>query len=86
MRLNPSCELRHTRGKDVIVASGNTGSRVLVVNSSFSTLWKKAEGIDFRTQDLAAWIQEEYGLDEAIAAKEAASTVGLWEAEGLILP
>lgn len=81
MRLSGLCTLLEMRGKYLLLlpSADMRGQQALEVNQSFAFLWRTLEGKEFSPADVAAALQQEYGLDPEDAAREAGQVIALWE-------
>jgi hypothetical protein len=82
MKTKKGFHLRNVCGEYVIVAEGIENidfSKIINMNESAAFLWKKIDGSgDFTTDDLGAYLCEEYDVDEATAKADAAQLVQQW--------
>ncbi|MBP3202061.1 MAG: PqqD family protein [Bacteroidales bacterium] len=85
MKLLDCCKLhRRRRQWTLMVYAGHI--HALEVNESFAHLWQAFDGKEFTRSDVAAFLEGEYGLDEAEAREQAAQICDLWETQHLLMP
>lgn len=80
MRLSGLCTLLEMRGKYLLLLPSvdKGGQEALQVNESFAFLWRALEGKEFSPADVAAALQQEYGLDPEEAIRESDRIIALW--------
>jgi hypothetical protein len=60
-------------------------SRIISMNESAAYLWKKIEDDhEFTIDEMAAYLLEEYDIDEATAKRDVAKAIEAWKEAGLI--
>ena len=83
MKLIGRAALHKKRGRNIlIVLAGAT--HALEINESFASLWDFFCGREFDVPDVAAFLREEYGLDDSQAQEDAAKVIDLWEKYSLV--
>ena len=88
MHIHPSFHLREL-GDDHLVIGGGAGlfrrsRHVVRLNDSAAFLWRSVAEREFDAALLAQLLREEYGLEEAVAAADAASILAAWRKAGLV--
>lgn len=74
MKISPKFKLRSIVGENVIIMQGKYGgdmTKIISLNDSSVFLWNKFHETEFTTDDVAAALVEEYGIDEELAGKDA---------------
>ncbi len=88
MRTRKGFNLRTVCGESILVAEGEQNidfSNIISMNESSAYLWHKAQECDnFTTEDIKTWLTEEYDVDPAVAATDAAALLQQWAEAGLI--
>jgi len=88
MRIHPGYHLRELGDDHLVIgkdaAAKQNERRVVRLNTSAAFLWRAVEGKEFDVPMLARQLQEEYGLDAARAAADAAAIVSAWTDAGLV--
>lgn len=87
MKVNKGFELREMCGENIIIGVGLENidfCRVISLNDSALFLWRKVEGREFTTAQLAEYLLEAYEVDEVTAMKDATELVEKWMAAGII--
>lgn len=83
----PECSVRDLGGKYLLmVYPARETPYALDVNESFARMfqWAKGQETPFTEEDLARFLEEEYGLASAEALDDARSTIQLWQENHLI--
>lgn len=86
MKLIEGFRLRDVMGQATVIGEGVDQvnfNKLVTLNESAAFLWKSVEGKDFTTETLASLLIEHYGIDEALAAKDAESVARQWLEIGL---
>lgn len=79
--------LRNIVGESVVIGEGLAQinfNKMVCLNSSAAYLWKEVEGKEFSKEDLASLLVKEYEIDEALAAKDAATIAQKWIEAGVV--
>ena len=87
MRLVEGFRLRDVMGQATVIGEGTEQinfNKLITLNESAAYLWKAVEGRDFETETLAVLLAEEYGIDEELAAQDAAAIASQWIEIGLV--
>lgn len=90
MKTNQNLKLRKLGAKYIIVQASADQvdmSNVYTMNASAAYLWEraaKAPEIDLTAEIFAAWLVEEYDIDNATASADAAEIFETWTEMGLI--
>lgn len=74
MRLDSRYKLREVAGETVIVRQGRDGTdmtRIISLNRTARLLFERLSDMDFTVDDAAAVLTEAYGIDGAVARKDA---------------
>ena len=75
MKIDPKYKLRNVAGETIIVQQGQGGAdltNIISLNASARLLYETLVERDFTTEDAARVLQDTYGIDEALALKDAA--------------
>lgn len=81
MRIVEGFRLRDVMGQATIIGEGVDQvnfNKLITLNSTAAFLWKEVEGKDFDATTLAELLIKEYGIDEALAQKDAAAILEKW--------
>lgn len=87
MRIKEGFVLRNIVGESVVIGEGLAQinfNKMVCLNSSAAYLWKEVEGKEFSKEDLASLLVKEYEIDEALAAKDAATIAQKWIEAGVV--
>ena len=87
MRIIEGFRLRDVMGQATVIGEGVNQvnfSKLITLNSSAAFLWREVEGKDFDVETLAALLVGEYGIDEALASKDAKAIAEKWVETGLV--
>ncbi len=74
MKLSNNYILREIAGEKVVIKQGTHGvdmTKIISFNESACALWENFTGKDFNKEDAAAFLIERYGIEKAIANKDA---------------
>jgi hypothetical protein len=78
MRINSNYKIREIAGETIIVNQGTANvnmTRIISLNESALYLWNALAGREFSVADVANLLAEYYGIDDAIAERDAARWV-----------
>lgn len=82
MRLRNDLKLRRI-GSQAMVVGGNDGDAVLTdiyqFNDTAARLWEAVYNKDFEAVDLVRILQEEYGVEEAVATIDVTNLLEQWK-------
>ncbi|MBR5211625.1 MAG: PqqD family protein [Bacteroidales bacterium] len=87
MKIIEGFRLRDVMGQATVIGEGVDQvnfSKLITLNESAAFLWKEVEGKDFEVETLAGLLVGEYGIDEALAARDAKSIAEQWIEAGLV--
>ena len=87
MKIIEGFRLREIMGQATVIGEGVNQvdfNKLITLNSTAAYLWKEVEGKEFNQEDLAALLVKEYGIDESLAQKDAASVLDKWIEIGLV--
>ncbi len=89
MKIDKQFKIRTIAGSSVIVAQGQYGvnaSKVITLNKTSVWLWEKfAEIEDFYVEDVKQALIDQYGIDEALATKDANAWLSILVEQNIIL-
>ncbi len=89
MKIDRQFRIRTVAGSSVIVAQGQYGanaSKIITLNKTSVWLWEKfVEIADFDVEDVKQALIDQYGIDEALATKDAKSWLETLEEENIIV-
>ncbi len=89
MKIDKQFKIRTIAGSSVIVAQGQYGanaSKVITLNKTSVWLWEKFIEIDdFDVEDVKQALMDQYGIDEALATKDAKSWLETLVEENIIV-
>lgn len=74
MKINKNYKLRQVAGETIVVNQGQGGTdmtRIISLNDSARFLYESFVGKDFTAEDAAAALVRQYGIDAALADKDA---------------
>ena len=87
MKIKQGCKVREIAGENVVVMQGQSGTdftRIITLNDSALLLWQSLENKDFTNEDVASVLTDNYEVDGATAARDAAAWVERMTECGLI--
>lgn len=87
MKIVEGFRLRDVMGQATVIGEGVgqvNFNKLVTLNESAAYLWKSVEGKEFETVTLAGLLIEKYGIDEALALKDAESISTQWKEIGLV--
>ncbi|MBQ8837843.1 MAG: PqqD family protein [Bacteroidales bacterium] len=87
MKIKDGFKLRNVMGQATIIGEGVAQvdfNKLITLNSTAAFLWEAVADKEFSEEDLAALLMEEYGIDNELAAKDAASITVQWKDAGLV--
>lgn len=87
MRIKDGFVLRTILGENIITGEYPKQvnfNKMVSLNGTAAYLWKAVDGKDFSVEDLKQLLLDEYDVDEATAAKDAAAIADKWKEIGLI--
>lgn len=88
MKINPNYKVRKVAGENIILLQGKTNgdmTRVVAFNDSALLMWNELQGKDFTTDDAAAVLMDNYEVEQAVAAADAAKWVETLQENGLLM-
>lgn len=74
MRISDRYKVREMAGQHVVIMQGKNGAdmtRIISLNSTSLFLWDRMFGRDFEISDVSSALVAEYGIDEAVAERDA---------------
>lgn len=86
MKLVEGFRLRDVMGQATVIGEGVEQvnfNKLVTLNESAAFLWRSVEGKEFTVETLASLLIENYGIDGALAAKDAETLAGQWLEIGL---
>lgn len=88
MQIRPEYHLQELGDDHLVIgrpaATQTKERRVVRLNASAAFLWRSVEAKEFTVETLSGLLREEYGLDAAVAAADAASIAAAWVKAGLV--
>lgn len=87
MKIVEGFRLRDVMGQATIIGEGVNQvnfNKLITLNTTAAYLWNAVEGQDFDKDVLASLLVQEYGIDEALAQKDAAAVLDQWVKIGLV--
>ena len=87
MRIVEGFRLRDVMGQATVIGEGVEQvnfNKLITLNSTAAYLWRSVEGKEFDAAMLAGLLVEEYGIDEALAQKDAEAILSQWTEIGLV--
>ena len=87
MKIKNGFVLREMCGEFIVAAEGLQHinfNKLISLNSTAAFLWKALEGKEFTTEQMAALLVEEYGIDMELALTDSANLVKSWEEAGIV--
>lgn len=87
MKIVEGFRLRDVMGQATVIGEGVgqvNFNKLVTLNESAAYLWKSVEGKEFEIATLAGLLIEKYGIDEALALKDAESISTQWKEIGLV--
>lgn len=86
MKLIEGFRLRDVMGQATVIGEGVgqvNFNKLVTLNESAAFLWKSVEGKEFTVDTLATLLKDNYGIDEELAALDAAAVASKWIEIGL---
>lgn len=74
MKIKQQYKVREMAGEHVVIMQGSYGAdmtRIISLNESALYLWSELVGKEFTLEDVANLLTEYYGIDDAIAERDA---------------
>lgn len=87
MKKKKGFELRRVGTEEILVATGVEHidfGHIISMNPSAAWLWTRAGEEAFGENELAAWLQERYEVDESTACADARRLLDQWLEAGII--
>jgi hypothetical protein len=87
MRIKSQYKVREMAGEHVVIMQGEFGSnltKIISLNESAYYLWCAIEGKEFTEVTISRLLAEQYGIDDAVAERDAQQWIGKLEECGLI--
>ena len=87
MKIIEGFRLRDVMGQATVIGEGVDQvnfSKLITLNSTAAFLWREVEGKEFDIEMLTGLLVSEYGIDEALAAKDAKALAEKWIEIGLV--
>lgn len=87
MRINEGFELRELCGEHIVIGTGVANvdfSKVVSLNESAVYLWRKVEGREFTSAELADLLVAKYEIDQDTALTDATSLAERWVEVGIV--
>ena len=87
MKIVDGFRLRDVMGQAAVIGEGVDQvnfNKLITLNSTAAYLWKEVEDKDFDATMLAELLVKEYGIDEALAKKDADYILSQWVELGLV--
>lgn len=78
MKIQSKFKIRTVCGQHVVVNQGQSSSdmtQLISLNDTAVAIWNALSGKEFTLSDVAAFLQNTYKIDEALAQKDAAAWV-----------
>ena len=79
MNISEKYKVREMAGQHVVIIQGKNGedmTRIISLNDTSLFLWNSFYGKDFEAEDVRAALMSEYGIDEALASRDAEAWCG----------
>ena len=76
MKISGKYKVREMAGQHVVIIQGRNGedmTRIISLNDTSLYLWNEMYGKDFSQEDVKQALISAYGIDEALAGKDAAA-------------
>ena len=87
MRIIDGFRLRDVMGQATVIGEGVgqvNFNKLITMNSTAAYLWRSVEGKECDAAVLAGLLVDEYGIDEALANKDAEAILSQWTEIGLV--
>lgn len=87
MKIIDGFRLREVMGQATVIGEGAgqvNFNKLITLNETAAYLWRSIEGKEFDADVLASLLVEKYGIDDALATKDARAIVDKWAEIGLI--
>ncbi len=86
MKIKKGFVLRDMCGEHIVTAEGLEHvnfNKLISLNSTAAFLWKKVAETEFTAESMADLLVEEYGIDSALALKDAGNLARSWIEAGI---
>lgn len=87
MKIIKGFRLRDVMGQATVIGEGVGQvdfNKLITLNDTAAFLWRSVEGKEFDAETLAALLVDEYGIDNDLAAKDAAAISERWIEVGIV--
>lgn len=87
MKIVEGFRLRDVMGQATVIGEGVDQvnfNKLITLNNTAAYLWRSVEGKEFDASALCGLLVEEYGIDEALAQKDAEAILAKWTEIGLV--
>lgn len=87
MKIKDGFRLRDVMGQATVIGEGVEQvnfNKLITMNSTAAWLWEQVTGRDFSVETLASLLIEKYGIDNALAQKDAEAIAKQWTEIGLV--
>ncbi len=87
MRIKENYKVREIAGEYIIVNQGQPDgdmTQVIALNETANRMWKAFEGKEFAEGDAAQMLMDTYGIDETLAARDAAAWIASLKNAGIL--
>lgn len=81
MKIKKGFVLREMCGENIVAGEGLEHinfNKLISLNSTAAFLWKKVDGKEFTTEEMAGYLVEEYGIDMELALKDSKALCQAW--------
>ena len=85
MKTKEGCELVKLGDSTFILESDEPINKVITFNSTAAYLWNAIKGQDFDVTDIAALLEEKYGITHNNAISDGLSIINEWKKVSLII-
>ncbi len=86
MKIRNGFVLREMCGENIVTAEGMENinfNKLISLNSTAAFLWKRLEGKEFTTEEMAQLLVDEYGIDMELALNDSARLCKTWIEAGI---
>lgn len=87
MKIKDGFRLRDVMGQATVIGEGVEQvnfNKLITMNSTAAWLWEQVVGRDFNVETLVSLLIEKYGIDNALAQKDAEAIARQWTEIGLV--
>ena len=87
MKIKEGFKLRHLGGEYIVIGEGIAQvnfNKMISLNGTAAFIWEQMSGKSFTTDDITRLLSDNYEVEEAVAAADAATLVENWRKADLL--